>query len=538
MKRLSIILIALTVLFTACNPETNPMNGVSMVVDTRVANSSVSLMFADAATGQPINDDITVSISGDGVDNVFDIGGYKSATYKAKNGFLTLAIISADEISETNKINFVIEGDIAGFLPSTHVFSFTEESHEAIKVSMLNIAEPESLPDGVEVTVQTAEVVGGVVQDTLRYNLISESSNTGMDITIPAGMVMKDASGVALSGDISVSTVYFNNQDDAALAAYPGGLNMKLNSDNRAITTGFMTTCGFTRIHITDELGRVARNFTEGTMYIEVEIPTNTIRPNGDLVVSGDNLKSISRQEDEDAWFDEDDNIPVEGPNDNGNLVVASEISHLSYHNWGWFTENTCESEVTTMTINSEVYGPNIEGDVNYEIRKAVDNKLMERGIWHFNYGIPFDINVYEGQEVKIILKKGSSAGCISVLDSAVVADMCTEDISISIPVETDILPEVKIIMDGTCSGAEDVVIKPSLGFWYLNTSNDCADWQQAYMVNGEVTLINLEVGATYQVNAYIDEQVKSSTVTVTSDSTEYYRHIDLPTDVCNMIGY
>jgi hypothetical protein len=57
-------------------------------------------------------------------------------------------------------------------------------------------------------------------------------------------------------------------------------------------------------------------------------------------------------------------------------------------------------------------------------------------------------------------------------------------------------------------------------------------------MINGEVTLINLEVGATYQVNAYIDEQVKSSTVVVTSDSTEYYRHIDLPADVCNMIGY
>ena len=99
MQILKTITLSLIILLMACNPNLDPMEGVTLKVDTRVANSSVSMMFVDAVTGEPITNDIRVSISGEGSDNIYDISGLKQNAYTAKNGFLTLAIISLDEIS-------------------------------------------------------------------------------------------------------------------------------------------------------------------------------------------------------------------------------------------------------------------------------------------------------------------------------------------------------------------------------------------------------------------------------------------------------
>ena len=537
MQILKTITLALIILLMACNPNLDPMEGVTLKVDTRVANSSVSMMFVDAVTGEPITSDIRVSISGEGSDNIYDISGLKQNAYTAKNGFLTLAIISLDEISQSNKINFVIEGDIAGYIPISRTYSFDKESHEAVQFKMINIENPDNLPEGIEMSSESGQLIDGVVQDTIKYSLHSSSSNTNMDITIPAGMVMKDANGVTLSGNIAVSTIYFNNEDDEALSAFPGGLNMTLKSASRAQSQGLMTTCGFTKIDIVDESGRQARFFSQGAVNIKMEVPAATLKPDGNQVMPGDELISISRQEGEDAWDDEDEEIIMRGPLENGNLYIEDDITHLSYHNWGWFKESTCEKQTTELIIKSETLSQADYGQVNYEIRNNADQKLLKKGLLSFYYNTPITIPVFEGPEVKLIIKNGDLQNCAHILDSLIISDMCSDVLEINMPTIENVLPEVRVVMEGTCASNPDLVVQPSLGFWYLNLDDPCASWQQAYMEVGEVSLINVSVGATYQVNAYIDDELKSNTVTVNSDSTEYFRHIALPASICDMIG-
>jgi len=524
---------------SSCNKLENVADGAKLIIDYNLIETTVDVQLYDAATGDLIGRDgdasVKVKITGPDKDGVMDITGVQNndMLYYSQRGMLGLALIpeAAYTPSETRPIVFNIVTDLSGYLSTSQKITVVSEGRNQYRINMVRLDNP---PQGVTVNRETgvATAIDGRIQDPATV-----STPTGKaKIEIPADIVMRDAGGNPLSGSINVDIVHFDNTSDEALAAFPGGLMPTVTRSDGSVADGMFYSAGFLAIEITDASGRHAATFEEGTVRMEAVVSPETYNPetNG-AVAAGDIVPVWSYNENTGEWKEEGVSTMQ---NIDGQLIADFELTHLSYYNFDWFYGEYCyQGAAFQFVADNPISGCYVMGGTMY--RQSDNAYLMGIYMWVCPGEPVYTSYAPSGIPVKIVWNESNYPN-ITIAPSSqptLISDLCAGGpIQINILNNTSNTTTVTIDVEAYCASQPNVIIRPSFSAWYRPISN--WNWNPVAMENGYAEIMGVEIGGTYIVGIYYDNQWYETEVVVTDDEYTYVG-IDLPADVCNEVfGY
>jgi hypothetical protein len=289
------------------------------VVDTKVAG-----LFVDAKTGAPVLSDVTVTLrdeAGRLLNNTRDGSGKAKSTFTVKQGVLAFAV---EKPYFPMVVVVVAEAD--GYIGASAKVRLTQAGTSSFEVNLPNISSP---PAGTAVAVQqigTADASGRLTAAASLSTPAESTSGGTASVSIPAGTVIRTASGEALTGALTATAMYFNNSADTSLEAFPGGFGLR---EDLALVTG-----GFSAVVIRDAAGRVASTFSQ-EFEVAITVPGTTRNPKtGEQVRAGESLSFYSYSETAGVWKTEGATTLEAGTG--GNFIARKMVNHLSYFSTAW----------------------------------------------------------------------------------------------------------------------------------------------------------------------------------------------------------
>lgn len=529
------LLIAFTLImsFHACQKIENPTKGVKLIVNYDILKTNINVRFFDAATGESIGmsdgENVDVNITGESASAVIDIAGESGKTYKSGGGYMTLYLNPNVEFhpSPDNPVRFTLVAQHEGYLQASRSMTITEEGDYFVDIPMIKSELP---PEGVVIVKETE--IGVVIQGEIKEDISLETENSEVLVFIPEGTVIKDENGNTLNGYLNIEITHFDNTNDHALSAFPGGLLSSLQKDGKT-EKGVFYTAGFVAIEITDKVGKIAKTFEGNPFSLQLKVPEQTYNPlTSTYVNSGDGLAAHSFDPDEGLWnFEQQLNLDL---TENG-LVVNAQLNHLSYWNFGWFFGNTCDMGVDLLFTGNQsgCECVNVKGIM----RKSEDDTFLRFVNMEVCKDEPVTIqNAPEGLPVYI---EWENSDCSSFyIDPAsnplYINNMCdNQQYDVPLMNGSNQTTAVSIEITARCASYPDVEVNPTFGFWFREADATC--WRYAFMYNGKADICDVEIGGDYVIGAYYENNWNEWQVTVTG--SEYALiNMELPDGVCNTL--
>lgn len=527
------------IFISSCNKLENVADGVKLIIDYNLVETTVDVQFFDAATGDLIGRDgdasVNVKITGPDKDGVMDITGVqnKDGQYSSQRGIMGLALIpeAAYTPSESRPIVFNMVTELSGYLSTSQKITVVSEGRNQFRINMVRLDNP---PQGVSVNRETGvtSAINGRIENPATVSTPSGKAK----IEIPADIVMRDQAGNPLSGSINVDVVHFDNTNDEALAAFPGGLMPTVTRTDGSVADGMFYSAGFVAIEITDASGRHAATFENGTVRMEAVVSPETYNPETrGPVAAGDEVPVWSYDENTGEWTEEGSTTMQLV---NGELVADFQLTHLSYYNFDWFYGDYCYQGAAFQFVpDSPITGCFLMQGSMY--RQDDNTYLMDVYFWICPGEPVYTSYAPSGIPVKIVWGEGSYPG-IEVAPSSqptLINDLCG-----SSPIQVDLVYDpgsattITIDVEAHCASEPNVIIRPSFSAWYraINGWN----WMPVTMDNGFAEIMGVEVGETYMVGIYYDNQWFETEVVVTAEEYTYVG-IELPAEVCDEVfGY
>lgn len=328
--------------FTSCEDEIDPFEGAVIQVTYEGSTTPIQIKLIDARTEEVIgfdqSIDVDVSIHGEGASAITDTWGIQESVYESEVGLLSLAVDpNMPAPNPTNPIRISVQAKATGYLDTGKSVSIVQEGPQFVIIHMVRKTDT---PEGVEYisdNVSDALSESGSVQDALELFVPSNKAK----ITVPQDMVMLDEMGQPLSGNITIEMTYFDNTEQDALLAYPGGLLTEINNGG-TMEDGMFYSAGFVAIDITDQNGNEATTFEQGTIRLKTVIDAETFNPLTNTSVSANDEVGVYSYEPETGEWTFENNVTIE--NGASGLVATAELSHLSFYNLDWWWGQTCQS--------------------------------------------------------------------------------------------------------------------------------------------------------------------------------------------------
>lgn len=531
------MLLAGLMLISSCKKLKDSAEGAKLIINYDLIETTIDVQFYDAATGELIgrNGDASVmaKITGPAKDGVIDITGvqHQSMQYASQRGMMGLALIpdAAYTPSPNKPITFNIVGNIPGYLATSQKVTLVSPGRTQVRVNMVHLDNP---PQGVSVARESN--IGTAVAGRVENPATVQTPNNRARIEIPAGIVLRDAGGTPLSGSLDMTVVHFDNTQEEALASFPGGLMPSVTRLNGSTEEGMFYSAGFVAIELTDASGRQAATFEEGTLSLEAIINPQTYNPETDnLVNNGDQVPLWSYNENTGEWSEEGMASIVQS---GGELTSTVELTHLSYYNFDWFYGDYCYEGVPFMfnATNTTCDCYVMQG----AMYRQVDNSFMTYVyMWVCGNEPVYTQYAPAGIPVKIVWENDYYNNITIAPESqpTLIDDLCS-----GTPVQVNVISQpsssITVEVEVYCVSEPNVTIRPSFGVWYREAGG--WDWRWAEMVNGYAEICDVEVGQSYVVGIYYDNEWYETEVTVTQD---HYSYVDfaLPADVCSEVfGY
>lgn len=323
---------ALAAALVAGSCDDDPTHGgrTPLVVD--VASTFV-VQVSDARTGEPPGGvKVTLRISGAAAPRVIDLGGTRVTQVTLDGGVVVLGLTGAVP-TEAAPAELLVVTSAPGYVETSQWVTLTAERNDPELIRMVSVAAP---PPGTAVGTSGTAVAGpgGVLAATVTVRSAADNVTGGRaSVTLPAGTVVRDASGTPLSGALQTTVVYFNNQNEESLAAFPGGFSPRVeNPPAGSPSGGAFSSAGYASITVRDGAGREARTFSP-PIQVSVDVPAATVNPEtGAAVKNGDVVPNWSYATGTGRWRHEGPATLV-GPNAAGNFTAAVPMNHLSPDN-------------------------------------------------------------------------------------------------------------------------------------------------------------------------------------------------------------
>jgi len=493
----------------------------------------IFIQFRDASTNELIipdeTNELSVKIIGKSKDAVVDIVGLKSDSFIAKQGFLSLGLVSSSEFipSPESPISFTIVSELTKYLTSRKEINITSEGDYMLKVFMIDVDNP---PDGV--VIDHAYNVGVLINGVLQEDITVSTSRNEAKIVIPAGIKLIRDDSINLAGKLNVTLAYFNSRYDGSLAAAPGGIIGTVLNHN-STNTGVFFPASLIAFNITDSDNHPVSRFENTGLEITTTISKHSYNPvSASPIVAGDSVPLYTYLADTGLWkFDSWAYITDTLFNGLYSVVRTQGLDCVSY---SWFESNNCNgsSKFKLSGACSQCGSVTIDGTV----RKQADNSFVSSitviGNGDMYSGIPFSTG---NTPVYIDWDQGNECNSCSVNQGSshvLIDNMCSQS-QIEIPLQDNSPTTISITatFQGTCATDKNVLILPSYGVWIRPIDANC--WRWVSMKNGVAQICDIVYGNTYMLGTYYDESWQEWEITVNEEQS-YDFTIEFSSSICS----
>ncbi len=303
-------------------------DSLSLVLGTPVFDTGLQLTIKNAKTNDYIEDaEVTVTVTGKDAAIVYDNLGIKSAAYKTKLGLIHL-ILDPTKIDSAAMLTTPKEFDMQISAPGyTSVTQRIQFDRKRTRILNVNLVKLNDAPEGVVVASSPGFV---------NSSASGSSTNTGslalnggeQQLKLEPGVVMRDASGAAVTGTVTANVVYYDPSADNSASVFPGGLTSTVNFGGTQDQVSF-EPIGLFNIKLTAG-GKSVKTFSNGGLTLKTEIPAGAVNPsNNQPYKVNDKIGMWSREEGSGEWtFEKEATVK----NVNGKLILEEDVTHLSDH--------------------------------------------------------------------------------------------------------------------------------------------------------------------------------------------------------------
>lgn len=527
-KLITLLFIGILFTLNSCKKVTNPTDGVKVIVDYDLIETTFSVKFIDAKTGQLIgwdnNEQVVVKITGENADAIIDVSGLQRDSYKSINGFIELALDPDYSPSQQNPIKFTVIASKGGYLTTSKLIEVISNDNIIFEVRMVKLDDP---PNGVSRIVDNS---GKTDPNGEGENDIVLTTPNGMArLIIKAGTILKDSDDEPLSGQLTIDFIHFSNMEDQSLSAFPGGLRANVEMQDGSYQQVFFFSGGFIALDINDESNNYADTVLVNPMELRMKLPELTYNPYTDGgVAAGDTLPVWSYDIESGEWdYETTDTVFM----DEGEYYINTEMWHLSWWNWDWWWEWICPEGLIINFTSEQYYCP------CYWWRTEVRND--------FNNTLMWDTYMYacENDPVRLYNAPGGIAVNLYFADNCskiyteeefyYVENLCAPD-ELNVAFYAEQLGEnVGLEITAFCASNPNFIILPTLSYWVKKWDDDCYRWFE--LLDGKGEMCGVELGETYEIGIYIDGEWHSHEFIV--NDTLYVEHeIELPPEVCSTV--
>lgn len=515
--------VAVLLYLTACD-ITDPTDGIRAILNTKERTTTVSVIFRDSATGEPVGfaggTTVTATVTGPDADKVIDLLNRSKTSFDAAKGFLSFAIVDEVIPGQTRPIQFNIVATANGYIRTSVPVTITEKRNSPIEVNMVNTA---SLPRGVQG--QTNRSLGTVTNGRLNTTqtfstTVDPTTNTRATFQIAQNTLIRDTNGNNMQGELRVDYHQFNSRDTESLQSFPGGFSAQVEGAPGGAERVFFTTGGFSSVSVYSGNQR-ARTF-DPPIQVSIELDSQVRDHQNNVVAVGSQVPIWSYDDLTGTWAFERNATVVQGAN--GNLQVEFAADHLSWWNIDWFG-NACATGVRVNLLgnDSQLRGRLLRADNNNFLGWAASRNLP--GVPNFIQFVWAPVGIAGKLELYNMNNQ-----LVTTVD---LPNLCsTTPVDVNLGTSTEITVTFRGI--GTCANRDDIEIRPNFPAFYRPQTG--GSWLSAgTVVNGELS-ITLPAPGFYIFGAYYEDEFYQYTLDLTSavNGQVYEEEVELPSNVCN----
>ncbi len=379
-----------------------------------------------------------------------------------------------DDNTSIDSVTILVEAD--GYLAQTIVFDIAGAADE----NTLSFRLVSETTPGIAVIKETAAVTAGTVATEV---VIAAATTSGAStVTLPAGVVLQDASGNPVSsGDVTLQVIAIDSDDDGADAVSVAELLQAGLQDSTSVEV--FAPVAATTVNFFDASGNQIKRFST-PITITMNIPASR------GVAEGDVLTLKSYDEETGLWADETATVLV-GAQMGDFFPGTFQIDHLTTFVAGSLVANDkCE---VTSTVN-------LTGD-------AVVAGLVLNMTRSISGNVTLPLTAGQATVTFADTQSASETATITVTDAATNtwgqvtgAAICgTVNLGLSAPGTT---VSENLNITATCTG-DDTVFTPDTNavVTYRQAETQDAFVTASHVSNGDFLLTELVSGATYDVN-------------------------------------
>lgn len=303
------------------------------------AASSGGLLYVTDASGNPVSTSVALTSTA--------AGATVNATGSAITSVSTSSGVASFNLASSATLPLTVYAEIApaGYVPQTVAFTYTASGFQSKNVTLLSIPSAAGsiagTPAGVTGQVQTGTVAGGggAVSSTITltaagasYTDVSGATQPalGITVTIPAGTVLRTASGTAAAnGSLTLVAVTYSPNSTNGLDAFPGGFSAGGTVSGGVLTPASVATSGFSTFLLRDSAGNTLTQFTVNPVTVRMDLPATTRDSAGAALANGSTMKIYSYNETLKGWAFES-NGTVGAANGNGTWPLTYTTTHFS----------------------------------------------------------------------------------------------------------------------------------------------------------------------------------------------------------------
>ena len=508
----------------SCNFR-NPADNFTVRVEFNPVSTVIGGQIVNSSNGLPIEGQtVDVVITGDGKNLVVDLTGKDTTNFLINNGFVSFGLKSGTQPSPASPIKITVVTHANGFLSNSKPLVIDDTTSFQFKVSMVSVTDTTK---GVKVVEsKEAETDGnGIVKNNVQIKTEPDPLTKALaEIFIPKDTRITDKNGNPLTGKLTTTVAYHNNQSSESLASFPGGFSVTLSeNENGMQQDAVFISGGFASIEIKDPSGKTATGLIP-SIQISIQIPGGTINPETGVAIANGNTISIwSYDPDTGKWKFESKGT-VTGPNADGNFTVNFQTKHLSYYNLDWsfsFPNDACR-ESRKIILNGYDGRPGVSIKI-----KAVGGGFEKTLILYELDNCIFFNNVPANVPAKLeVFYEGR------VIASSVIANLCGDgDISINIDLPSNSI-DVSVSVKAFCRNRSDVEIRPSMPIYYKKVN--ATQWIYAgTMLNGKITIRGLQPSQEYNFRATYEGVTETIKYFIEPDKTTINFDVEIPADLC-----
>jgi hypothetical protein len=406
-----------------------------------------------------------------------------------------------------------------------------------VTIPMVNL---DKLPNGVSKATATVTVGDNGAVATEK---VTTTGTEKLEVTIPAGTKMYDATGTELKGAVSVQVLRFSGADDEAnrntLESFPGGFQVQkaVDETGKTLSPGGFTTAGFIAIDM-EVAGKAVKTFSGTGVSINMDITPGIKDDKGNVVKPGDQLPVWSLNEADGSWKKEL-TLTVGGTAAKPTATYAQ--NHLSYWNLDWFWGTCAAGSTITIPTNVQAgwyFVEIIRGNGDGRVLTSLFGSSPARYMYITpGQRIQFFYAPFGNFQMKLYYGSTFCRGDLAYRTSSDF-QLCGGGSTVSLAaVTTRQSLAVSVFVSGYCQSRPNLAINPNVTVYYKKTG--CYYWTPLGVMTGGFLWSQgiLNVGESFDFYVVMGGSGYAFyNKTIPKESTYYLPNILIPTLYCNQI--